>query len=215
MNDDEELQRELTRVALAALEGRAFVLAGSGAIREHGLVDRLTHDVDLFTNNFDPSAFELAVDHLMGELRRSGYDVDEVRRSSQFAQLRIATAANRCIDLDLAVDWRERDPVVLSVGPVLSLEDAVGNKVGALYTRAEARDYIDVDAIRASGRFTDSELMTAAADRDAGFDVIMFASQLEQVQRITADRFVEYGVGAAQLDRLKARFMQWAAELRE
>ena len=48
MNDDEELQRDLTRVALTALDGRAFALAGSGAIREHGMVDRLTHDVDLF-----------------------------------------------------------------------------------------------------------------------------------------------------------------------
>lgn len=32
MDDDEQLQRELTRVALTALEGRAFALAGSGAV---------------------------------------------------------------------------------------------------------------------------------------------------------------------------------------
>ncbi|KQQ20731.1 hypothetical protein ASF48_09025 [Rathayibacter sp. Leaf299] len=48
---NEDLQREITRVALDALEGTAFALAGSGAIREHGVIDRLTEDVDLFTSN--------------------------------------------------------------------------------------------------------------------------------------------------------------------
>ena len=214
MNDDEELQRDLTRVALTALDGRSFALAGSGAIREHGMVDRLTHDVDLFTNDPDPTAFGSAVDQLSGELRRVGHSVVEVRRSPQFAQLRITVAERGSVDLDLAVDWREREPVTLSVGPVLSVEDAVGSKVSALYTRTEARDYIDVDAIRASGRFTDAELMTAAAGRDAGFDTEMFARQLEQVRRITPDRFAEYGVDAAQSDALKERFGHWATELR-
>ena len=104
--------------------------------------------------------------------------------------------------------------MTLAIGPVLSLQDAVGSKVSALYTRTEARDYIDVDAIRASGRFTDAELMTAAAGRDAGFDTEMFAKQLEQIRRITPDRFAEYGVDAVQSDELKERFGQWATELR-
>jgi Nucleotidyl transferase AbiEii toxin, Type IV TA system len=214
VNDDEELQRELTRTALTALDGHAFALAGSGAIREHGIVDRLTHDVDLFTNDLDPAAFESAVEELTGELRRAGYDVDEVRRAPQFAQLRVTTADGRSVDMDLAVDWREREPVTLSVGPVLSIEDAVGSKVGALYSRTEARDYIDVDAIRATGRFSDAALITAAAGRDAGFDLDMFAHQLELVQKIAPDRFAEYGVDAAQTDALKARFSMWATELR-
>lgn len=36
------------------------------------------------------------------------------------------------LDVDLGVDWRQDDPVTLDVGPVLSLGDAVGNKVSAL-----------------------------------------------------------------------------------
>jgi hypothetical protein len=36
----------MTRVALTVLHGRGFALAGSGAIREHGIVDRPTRDVD-------------------------------------------------------------------------------------------------------------------------------------------------------------------------
>jgi hypothetical protein len=116
--------------------------------------------------------------------------------------------------MDLAVDWREREPVTLDVGPVLSIEDAVGSKVGALYSRNEARDYIDVDSIRATGRFSDAELISAAAGRDAGFEVPMFASQLELVQLITPDRFAEYGVDTREVDALKERFTTWAGELR-
>jgi predicted nucleotidyltransferase component of viral defense system len=36
----------------------------------------------------------------------------------------------------------------MSYGPVLHLDDAVANKACALYSRAQARDYIDVDAVR-------------------------------------------------------------------
>ena len=46
MSEVEEPQREITRLALRSLDGTSFVLAGSGAIREHGLVDRPTEDVD-------------------------------------------------------------------------------------------------------------------------------------------------------------------------
>ena len=141
MSDDLGLQWNLTQAALVALQDQAFALAGSGAIREHGIVDRPTQDVDLFTNDPDPESFDEAVDGLVGTLERSGLIVEQVRRAPRFAQLRIVTEDHRSVDMDLAVDWREREPVTLAVGSVLSLEDAVGNKVVALYSRAEARDY--------------------------------------------------------------------------
>lgn len=87
MRDDQQLQRDLTRIALTALEGHSFALAGSGAIREHGLVDRLTHDVDLFTNSYNVDAFNTGVDGLLHKLRDAGYDVDEIRRDGLFSQL--------------------------------------------------------------------------------------------------------------------------------
>ncbi|UFS57581.1 nucleotidyl transferase AbiEii/AbiGii toxin family protein [Subtercola endophyticus] len=214
MSDDLGLQWDLTQAALAALRDHAFALAGSGAIREHGIVDRPTQDVDLFTNDPDPESFDEAVDGLVDTLGRSGLIVEQVRRAPRFAQLRIITNDHRSVDMDLAVDWREREPVTLAVGPVLSLEDAVGNKVGALYSRAEARDYLDVDAIRASGRFTNAELISMAAERDSGFDLLMFAGQLEQANRIRPDRVERYGVSADQLDAIRERFAGWARELR-
>ena len=68
----------------------------------------------------------------------------------------------------MGVDWRKAEPAVLAIGPVLSLEDAVGNKLSALYSRAYPRDFLDVDSIRVSGKFTDAELIRSAVERDPG-----------------------------------------------
>lgn len=46
---DVAFQRFVTTLLLNHIGSAGFALAGSGAIREHGITDRLTHDVDLFT----------------------------------------------------------------------------------------------------------------------------------------------------------------------
>lgn len=214
MSTDEELQRDVTRAALRALDGTRFALAGSGAIREHGIIDRPTQDIDLFTSDVDAARFDDAVGFVIDELRSRGHNVDELRRVEQFARLHVTTPEGRFIEIDMGVDSREGVPVMLSIGPVLSLDDAVGNKVSALYSRAEARDYLDVDSIRASGKFTDAELIAAASERDPGFEVPMFIVQLDGAQRLRPERVADYGVWPDQLEAIKERFGQWAAELR-
>lgn len=201
-------------MALQSLDGTSFALAGSGAIREHGLVDRPTEDVDLFTSDLDLPRFSSAVDAVVLGLREAGHDVAVLRRVDQFARLEVTTADGHQVDINMGVDWRGAEPVVLAIGPVLSLEDAVGNKLGALYTRAYARDFLDVDAIRASGKFTDAELIRAAIERDPGFAVSMFVTQLELVHRVFPEQVSQYNVDADQLDGVKSRFDVWASKLR-
>ncbi|MGY1777731.1 hypothetical protein ACI8AV_17865 [Geodermatophilus sp. SYSU D00804] len=106
--------------------------------------------------------------------------------------------------VDLSVDWRRDEPVTLAVGPVLSLEDAVGNKVAALFSQAEAWDFLDVDTIRAAGRFTDEELLAAAAERDPSFDVHLFGRQLEAVRRVQPVQVARYRVDATQCRRSRS-----------
>ena len=207
------VQREVTRTALDGLAG--FALAGSGAIREHGLIERPTEDVDLFTTSQDPTAFAGAVEQVTARLQGSGYTVEETRCSAQFARLHVESADGLQVDVDLGVDWRRDEPVRLEVGAVLSLADAVGNKVGALYSRGEARDYLDVDAIRGSGPFSDAQLVAAVAERDAGFDLGMFAWRLDAARRVSLDDVSRYGVTADELGAVTARCTQWAATLRE
>lgn len=213
--DPVEVQRRVTRIALAGIADAGFALAGSGAVREHGVIERPTEDVDLFTSTQDVEQFAAAVRRVVAVLRSSGFNVEESRRASQFARLHVRVADENRVDIDLGVDWRQLDPVILDVGPVLSLQDAVGNKVSALYSRGEARDYVDVDAIRRDGRFTDEGLMDAAADRDPGFDIGMFAQQLNAVRRLQPAQVARYGLDAEDLEGIKDRCTHWAAQLRE
>lgn len=214
MNADEELQRDVTRAALIALDGTAFALAGSGAIREHGITDRPTQDIDLFTSDVDAERFDAAVGSVIDELRESGHTVDDLRRVAQFARLDVTTTDGRFVQIDMGVDYREEEAVMLSVGPVLSLDDAVASKVGALYSRAEARDYLDLDAIRSSGKFTDSQLIDVASERDPGFELPMFITQLDGAQKLRVEHVEPYNVEAAQLVAIKERLGEWADDLR-
>lgn len=214
MSEDRELQRDFTRLVLQALDGTDFALAGSGAVREHGLVDRRTNDIDLFTSDIDVERFGAAVTRVTEELERLGHEVVELRRAPQFAKLRVTTRAGAAVEMDFGVDWRKSPPVTLEVGPVLTLEDAVGNKVLALFGRGEARDFLDVDAFRQSGRFTDADLLRAAADRDDGFSIPMFAEALDRVQRVEIGQVAGYDVDVATLGAIKERFASWAGQLR-
>jgi predicted nucleotidyltransferase component of viral defense system len=102
---------------------------------------------------------------------------------------------------------------VLDVGPVLARDDAVANKVGALYSRGQARDYIDVDAALSSGSYTRERLLDLAAEHDAGFDVRHFAQALRAIRRLPMAEFVAYGLSESQVSALVAHVLDWASHL--
>lgn len=208
-----EFQRELTRQALnAAGTESKFVLAGSGALREHGLIDRPTDDVDLFTVAEAIQSFPGHVERVVGGLRSAGYEVAEERRTDAFARLSVVQQG-LVMEIDLCVDWRNDSPVVLDIGPVLSLDDAVANKVAALFSRGEARDYLDVDRIRESKRFSDADLLRLGHRSDEGFDDDYFAERLKQVDDLEPSQVSAYGVREKQLELIATRLNHWANEI--
>lgn len=152
-------QRLLITQALEVVACDHFALAGSGAIREHGLTDRPTNDIDL------------------------------------------------------GVDWRAHTPTRLAIGPVLDREDAVANKLAALYSRGLPRDYLDVDSIRLSGAYTDENLIELLASRDSGYNCEYFTECLRMASRITLPEVRAYGIDATRLKAVQARFTQWAHHL--
>jgi hypothetical protein len=127
VTDLRTVQRELTTLVLRSIAGQGFVLAGSGAIREHGLVDRSTRDVDLFTNRYDPVLFRTAVEDAVGALAAHDHRVEVRRHDDLFAQLLVTTPQGDRIEMDFAYDWRGQVPADLPIGPVLSAEDAVAS----------------------------------------------------------------------------------------
>lgn len=112
------------------------------------------------------------------------------------------------------MDWRKNEPIRMSLGPVLHADDAVANKVCALFGRAEVRDYVDVDAILSSGRYTDEELLRLAADHDPGFDRFLFAEALAAIDLLPDRLFHPYGLEIEDVSGLRDRMNGWAHRIR-
>lgn len=203
-------QRLLIAHALDAIGDAHFALAGSGAIREHGLITRGTQDVDLFTVAEAIDRFPRAVSTLVDHLSNRGYHVMIRRQNPTFSELAVTTPAGTDLQVDLGIDWRAHAPAHLEIGPVLDLEDAVGNKLAALYSRGYSRDYLDVDAIRSTGIFTDTQLIELLQQRDKGYDREYFTQCLRCARRLTVREVADYGIDATQLREIQRRFVAWA-----
>jgi hypothetical protein len=174
---------QLARVALDAAGSFGFALAGGYAVQAHGFLNRMSADVDLFAEASGEFDFPEAVDAVIAAYQREGLIVQAEVLTKSFARLNVWSASDSA-KVELGMDWRKNEPVRLAVGPVLHADDAVANKVCALFGRAEVRDYVDVDAILSSGRYTEDELLDLAADHDPGFDPSWFAEALSAIDRL-------------------------------
>lgn len=204
----------LARIALGAAGPYGFALAGGYAVQAHGFVSRPSFDVDLFTESDAGSGFADAVEAVIAAYGREGFAVVTEVRSASFARLNVDSGGETA-KVELGVDWRKNQPVRLAIGPVLHADDAVANKVCALFGRAEARDYVDVDAILATGRYTEEELLRLAADHDPGFDRLWFAEALAAIDRLPDSLFRAYNVDSGDATALRERMRAWSHRIRE
>jgi sensor domain CHASE-containing protein len=203
----------LAHVALDAAGSFGFALAGGYAVQAHGFLSRMSSDVDLFAEASAEFDFAQAVDTVVTAYRREGFQVETELRSASFARLAVRADAQSA-KVELGLDWRKNQPIRLAVGPVLHADDAVANKVCALFGRAEVRDYVDVDAILSSGRYTDAELLALAADHDPGFEQSWFAEALAAIDRLPDSLFKPYGMSPEDISGLKERMRAWAQRIR-
>lgn len=211
---DEELafQREVTTALLENLAQHGFVLTGSGALREHGIINRPTEDIDLFTSQQHSTSFQDATSRAIQALKEAGYDVEVGRDLETFKNITITHDA-QSVQVDFGVDYRGHAPAYMNVGAVLDINDAVGSKVSALYGRHYPRDFLDVDSIRQSGRYSDEELLNAAEAQDPGFDREYFSHILAGAKYLTVEEVGVYGVDADQLQQIQHRLQDWVSEL--
>lgn len=204
------LQIKLATIGLEALANYGFVLAGGYALQAHGYGTRESDDIDLFTNVLDTENFTRAADDLVAAYRSSGLTVEVARRAPLFARLVVDSAAK----VDLGVDHRQRPPVLTEVGPVLSEADSIGSKVGAVYSRLEPRDFIDIQSVLDSGRHYPDALLALADQREAlPLDRQMFAAQLRAGARLPDTGFTRYGATPEQIARIRRTATEWAQEL--
>ena len=203
----------LARIALDAAGSYGFALAGGYAVQVHGFLNRVSSDVDLFAAAGAEFDFAYAVDVVIAAYQHEGIQVDTEVRSASFVRLSVASGREGA-KVELGVDWRKNEPIRMAVGPVLHVDDAVANKVCALFGRAEVRDYVDVDAILASGRYTEEQLLDLAADYDPGFDRLWFAEALAAIDRLPDSLFRPYGLNPDNVSALRDRMNGWAHRIR-
>jgi hypothetical protein len=201
----------LAQVGLSALAGYGFALAGGYAVQAHGLLERPSEDVDMFTTLAAEEQFPAAVHAAVVAYEAAGLTVEVLLENPTFARLSVGdSVSGDRSKVELGIDWRQHPPTVLEIGPVLARDDAVANKVCALYSRGQARDYIDVDAALRSGAYTQQQLLHLAAEHDPGFALPQFADALRAVRRLPLAEFTAYGLTPAGATRLIEGIITWA-----
>ncbi|TWH65347.1 nucleotidyltransferase AbiEii toxin of type IV toxin-antitoxin system [Micromonospora olivasterospora] len=192
-----------------------FALAGGYAVQAHGILDRPSEDIDLFTAWERRGEFAAAVDAVVDGYRDGGYSVEVTQQFDTFARLAVTDPAQpeHPYKVELAANWRALPPVMMDVGPVLHADDVVAGKMSALYTRAEPRDFLDIDAALMTGRYTRTRLCELAEQSDAGFDRRVLADLFGMLERYPDRRFAAYGAHPAHISEMRKRFAQWREEL--
>jgi hypothetical protein len=206
--------RELARIGLSAAAPYQFALAGGYAVAAHGLTDRASEDIDLFTT--DQGGVLAARDLVVAAYEDAGYAVRVDLAGDTFARLYVTDPrTEREGKVELGVDWRARSPVMLDFGPVLHPDDAVAGKVNALFDRWEPRDFLDVDAAITSGRYTHEDLMRLISERNPGFTPEMFAGALSEFDHIDPADLTVYGVSTEEIASMRARFLGWRRSIED
>jgi hypothetical protein len=208
--------REIAAIALRAAAKHGFALAGGNALLAHEFVVRETEDVDLFTNV--ESGVEAAADAVESALQRAGFatlrqdmltglaDIFE-GMGEGLAEWIVTAPDGHQTMLQLSYFDREHEPVRMDVGPVLDLEDLIGQKVCALASRIEVRDYIDT--AQALRRYTPQELIRLARRRDPGLEERDFAEAGQELDRLTDAQFAQYDLTPDDIARIREAFADW------
>jgi len=210
------LHREVAVIALRAAAPHGFALGGGNALIAHGITERPTQDVDVFSDL--EGGVEAAADAVETALRDVGFETDRRDKTAGLADVFygmgeglaewIVTApGGEQMMLQMAYFDRSRRPVIMDIGPVLDLEDVVGGKVCALASRAEPRDYIDTAA--AMDHYSIEQMIGFARRLDPGLTDRDFGDAGQRLDRWGDVVFASFGFSPQDISALRERFAAW------
>ncbi len=201
---------------MRAAAKHGFALGGGNALIAHGIVDRPTEDVDLFTD--EDNGVTAAAGAVEQAIRAVGFEAERQDTIGGLAEVFygmgdglaewiITEPGGRQMMLQMAYFDRDRRPVTMDVGPVLDLEDVVGSKVCALASRVEPRDFVDTAA--ALGRYSVDQLIGFARRLDPGLTDQEFADAGRLLDQLDDAVFARYGLSPQDVARLRERMAAW------
>lgn len=200
-----ELQVRVATIVLAVPAAAGFALAGGAALIFYGITDRATQDIDCFGPT--PDAVDRLHPAAVAALEAAGLRTETQQQGPGFARLRVTSGRDETL-LDLGFDPAQRPALPTPLGAVRALDDLAGDKLLALFSRAEPRDFLDVAGLL--HRYHRTELETFAAAKDLGFNRSVLADAFGVLPTIRRDRF---DVDDATYAGLLETFRTWHADL--
>jgi Nucleotidyl transferase AbiEii toxin, Type IV TA system len=211
-----KLHGQVAAIALRAAAAYGFALGGGNALIAHGIIERSTQDVDVFSD--EEGAVEAAADAVEAALRDEGLGTERRDKTAGLsdifygmgeglAEWIITAHSGEQMMLQMAYFDRTRSPIIMDVGPVLDLEDVIGGKVCALASRAEPRDYVDTAA--ALRRYSIEEMISFARRLDPGLTGRDFAEAGRRLDQWGDGVFAPFGLSSLDIAVLRERFADW------
>ncbi|MFD5258656.1 nucleotidyl transferase AbiEii/AbiGii toxin family protein [Streptomyces bobili] len=190
-----------------------LALTGGYAVQAHGLVNRLSQDLDVATEN--PERMEDIATAVRTGLEERGWRVRALETDPLSARLIVTDPASReeC-EVDVLKETLWRPPVHTEHGLVLSLEDVVGTKVRALADRGLARDLVDVQAAADRWSHIELEELGRRHARDS-FDLCELQARLVGADWIDDTEFAAYGLDEPAITDLRRWAQSWADDIGE
>ena len=202
------LQVQASRLFFSLPDSAGFAVAGGAALIARGLIHRPTQDVDLFLLDASRPAVASAAEAFEAAMDANGWSHARMIDQHDFIRLTISDGHDDLI-IDLGRDSPATEPAdSTNLGPTLSPRDLAARKTLALFGRAEGRDFTDVYAL--AQRYGREQLLSWAAEDDAGFDHHIFTGMLTTIDRLTDD---DLPVDRTQAPAVRAYVHDWATEL--
>ena len=127
-----EFHGQVAAIALRAAASHGFALGGGNALIAHGVIDRFTQDVDVFSD--EEGGVEAAADAVEAALLDAGFGTERRDKAGGLgdifygigeglAEWIVTAPGGEQMMLQMAYFDRARRPVTMEVGPVLDLEE--------------------------------------------------------------------------------------------
>ncbi|GHH91608.1 nucleotidyl transferase AbiEii/AbiGii toxin family protein [Streptomyces capillispiralis] len=188
-----------------------LVLTGGYAVQAHGLVERISRDLDVATEN--PAPMQEIVASLTAGLSARGWRTTHVQTDPLSGRFLVTDpdSGEEC-EVDVLKEAFWAPPAQTPYGPVLSLEDVIGTKVRALADRGTVRDLIDVQAASRHRSTADLESLGRRRAHNE-FSLEDLRDRLIGADWYEDEDYTAYGLTSRQIEELKAWALEWAEDL--
>ncbi|GAA3078231.1 nucleotidyl transferase AbiEii/AbiGii toxin family protein [Streptomyces glomeratus] len=188
-----------------------LVITGGYAVQAHGLVQRLSNDLDVATEN--PAPMAEILHHVSSQLTSRGWQVEQIEAdplSGRFIVTDPATQERCEVDVLKEAFWAQ--PQRTEYGLVLALDDVIGTKVRALADRGAVRDLIDVHAASRHRTTAELEALGRRHARDE-FSLEGLRDRLSGAEWYEDDDYAAYGLSPDDIVHLRAWALNWVEDI--